>query len=160
MNRKTKQNIHNICICTGILLAFLILLNFDQIITKMTTIIENRYVVITNNIIYVPQDCIKKYYLKTVDNEGLMLLLDPCPEDCGEKYIHESNRVIYGDESQEEMNQMTIDLYQKVKSLGGNATIFKSAIIYNSETDEFIEDMTEEIRESMKKEALTPKLKV
>lgn len=161
MNRATKNNINNICVITGILFVFLTIINFEQVKeTVITWITEDTYVVITNDIIYIPQDCIDKYYVDLVDRNGFLFLIEPCPDDCEDQYINETTKTMYGNESKEEIDQMALDLFQKVRNLGGNATAFRSVIIYNSETNEIVEDKTEELRESMKKEIYKHTVKI
>ncbi len=112
----------------------------------------NSYVEVISKIYYVPQHCINKYYPETIDNEGLMYIFKPFPEGCDQVYIDSSIKKVYGDESESEINSMAHDLYKKLKLLGGNATYLESVIIRRTDDDEFIKDMTQEIRDSMKEE--------
>ena len=108
--------------------------------------VTNTYVEFHSSIWKISNQCIANHYYDNLTEEGLVFSYYSILEDCEAKHLQDIVVQIYDEDGEQEAAVKAYKLHGLIKKLGGNATFLDSVVLKRADNDEFVMDVTEDIR--------------
>ncbi len=144
INNMSEKNFTSFIVILIICLVVAVIYNNrTQLIMK---VVKAKIEIVTS-VYKLSNQCILDHYADFLTEDGYVVSMEPPPEDCEATHLQDVTRYIHGYETEQELEMLSVDVYNVVVELGANATFFESCKLINAETGEVIEDFTQEMKD-------------
>lgn len=108
---------------------------------------QNTYAEFHSSIWKISNQCIADYYYDNLTEEGIVMSFFSIREDCEAEHLEDTVVKIYDEDGPQESAVKAYKLHGLIIKLGGNANFMDKVILKRIDNDQFVMDITEDMRE-------------